>query len=89
MKSEGYYGSRRPKPRPLVTPSVLVWARQETGLDLDLAAHKLGVKAERLAQWETGEELPTIRQLLELGRGDRRNPTMFTCNPMRATRRCG
>lgn len=66
-----------PKPRALVTPSVLVWARQETGLDLDLAAHKLGVKPERLAQWEAGEELPTIRQLLELGRVYRRNPAVF------------
>ncbi len=65
------------KPRALVTPSVLVWARQETGLDLDLAAHKLGVKPERLAQWEAGEKLPTIRQLLELGRVYRRNPAVF------------
>jgi Zn-dependent peptidase ImmA (M78 family)/transcriptional regulator with XRE-family HTH domain len=54
-----------------------VWARQETGLDLELAAHKLGVKPERLAQWEGGEELPTIRQLLELGRVYRRNPAVF------------
>lgn len=65
------------KPRALVTPSVLVWARQEAGLDLDLAAHKLSVKPERLAQWEAGEELPTIRQLLELGRVYRRNPAVF------------
>jgi transcriptional regulator with XRE-family HTH domain len=65
------------KPRALVTPSVLVWARQETGLDLDVAAHKLSVKPERLSQWEAGEELPTIRQLLELGRVYRRNPAVF------------
>jgi Zn-dependent peptidase ImmA (M78 family) len=65
------------RPRALVTPSVLVWARRETGLDLDLAAHKLGVKPERLTQWEAGEELPTIRQLLELGRVYRRNPAVF------------
>jgi hypothetical protein len=50
---------------------------RETGLDLDLAAHKLAVKPERLAQWEAGEELPTIRQLLELGRVYRRNPAVF------------
>lgn len=65
------------KPRALVTPSVLLWARREAGLDPDLAARKLGIKPERLAQWETGEELPTIRQLLDLGRVYRRNPAVF------------
>jgi Zn-dependent peptidase ImmA (M78 family)/DNA-binding transcriptional regulator YiaG len=66
-----------PKPRALITPSVLAWARREAGLDQAVAARKLGVKPERLIQWEVGEELPTIRQLLELGRVYKRNPAVF------------
>ena len=65
------------KPRALVTPEVLVWARQEAGLDPEAAARKLGVKAERLVQWEAGQERPTIPQLLSLSRMYKRNPAVF------------
>ena len=60
-----------------MTPEVLVWARQEAGLDPEAAARKLGVKAERLVQWEAGQERPTILQLLSLSRMYKRNPAVF------------
>ena len=65
------------KPRALVTPEVLVWARQEAGLDAEAAARKLRVKAERLVEWEAGQQRPTITQLLSLSRVYKRNPAVF------------
>jgi transcriptional regulator with XRE-family HTH domain len=46
-----------------VRPQVLRWARETAGLDVPTAAHRLGVKPERIAAWETGEAVPTIRQV--------------------------
>lgn len=65
------------KPRALVTPEVLVWARQEAGLDPDIAAHKLNVKPDRLIRWESGQDRPTIPQLLKLSEVYKRNPAIF------------
>lgn len=65
------------RPRALVTPAVLVWAREEAGLEREVAAGKLSVKPERLAEWEAGESRPTFRQLLELSRVYKRNPAVF------------
>jgi len=65
------------KPRALVTPEVLAWARREAGLDPEAAAHKLKVKPDRLARWESGEDRPTIPQLLKLSEVYKRNPAIF------------
>lgn len=65
------------RPRALVTPEVLAWARREAGLDPELAARKLAVKPDRLAQWESGEDRPTIPQLLKLSEVYKRNPAVF------------
>ena len=65
------------KPRALVTPEVLAWARREAGLDTESAARKLAVNPDRLARWETGEDRPTIRQLLKLSAVYKRNPAVF------------
>lgn len=65
------------KPRALVTPAVLVWAREEAGFEREVAARKLGVRPERLAQWETDEARPTLLQLLNLSRVYKRNPAVF------------
>ena len=65
------------KPRALVTPELLAWARREAGFDPDIAAHKLSVKPARLARWESGEERPTIPQLLKLSEVYKRNPAIF------------
>lgn len=65
------------KPRALVTPAVLAWARREAGLDLEIAAHRLSVKPDRLIRWEIGEDRPTIPQLLKLSDVYKRNPAIF------------
>jgi len=39
----------------LIQPSLLVWARDSAGLDIDEAAKKAHVKADSLRQWEQGE----------------------------------
>jgi Zn-dependent peptidase ImmA (M78 family) len=48
------------------TPSVLVWARETSGLTTEIAATKADVSADRLAGWETGEQKPTFAQLRKL-----------------------
>lgn len=37
-----------------VVPSVLRWARETAGLDVATAAERVGVKRDRVEQWETG-----------------------------------
>lgn len=46
-----------------VNPQVLVWARETAGLDVPTAATRIGVKPERIAEWEEGRSNPTINQL--------------------------
>lgn len=49
-------------------PSVLLWARKESGYPLERVAKRLGVKVERVEAWEAGERVPTLRQLQNLAR---------------------
>lgn len=46
-----------------VQPSVLRWARETAGLDLDTAASRIGVKRDRVEQWEEGVLAPTVGQI--------------------------
>jgi Zn-dependent peptidase ImmA (M78 family) len=46
-----------------VNPAILVWARTTTGMALEHAAKRIGVKPERLAEWEAGARQPTVVQL--------------------------
>jgi Zn-dependent peptidase ImmA (M78 family)/transcriptional regulator with XRE-family HTH domain len=55
-----------------VTPAVIVWARESSGLDPDQAAHKLTVSRATLDGWETGEKPPTIKQLRKAAKTYRR-----------------
>lgn len=50
-----------------VQPALLVWARERAGLQIEAAAKKAQVKADRLASWEKGEKRPTVAQLRRLG----------------------
>jgi len=50
-------------PEAMVAPELLVWAREDLGLDLATAAKKIGVSEARLASWEEGEVRPSIAQL--------------------------
>ena len=46
-----------------VKPTVLVWARESSGLSLEIASEKLHVPEESLAAWESGASAPSIPQL--------------------------
>jgi Zn-dependent peptidase ImmA (M78 family)/transcriptional regulator with XRE-family HTH domain len=49
-----------------VSPSVLVWARTSSGLTVPEVLRRLGVDAEKLNGWETGQEVPSISKLESL-----------------------
>jgi len=51
-----------------INPSVLAWARNESGYAVDRVATRLHVKPERVEAWERGERPPTLRQVQELAR---------------------
>jgi Zn-dependent peptidase ImmA (M78 family)/transcriptional regulator with XRE-family HTH domain len=61
----------------LVKPELLVWARMRSGFALEAAASKAGIEPERLSDWETGEEQPSIPQLRKLGEAYRRPLAVF------------
>ncbi len=46
-----------------VKPALLSWAREATGLSTEDAARKIGVKPERLVEWEAGTGRPTVSQI--------------------------
>jgi Zn-dependent peptidase ImmA (M78 family) len=46
-----------------VNPELLVWAREDAGLTLAEAAHKLRIQADLFEAWEGGIERPTIPQM--------------------------
>ena len=46
----------------LINPDMLAWARQRAGLSTEALARKLGVKLQRVTDWEIAESLPTFRQ---------------------------
>ena len=51
-----------------VNPTILTWAREESGYGVDRVAKRLQVKEERVAAWEKGERQPTLRQIEQLAR---------------------
>ena len=60
-----------------MNPSLLAWAREESGYDVDRIAKRLQVKEERVAAWEKGELQPTIRQIEALARFFHRPLSVF------------
>jgi|SRR5579862_5494542 len=46
-----------------LSPSLLKWARETLGLPVEAAAKRIGLKLEKLKQWEAEEATPTPRQL--------------------------
>ncbi len=50
----------------IINPELLVWGRETIGYDQESAAKKIGVKPERLADWEEGERRPTVKQLFKV-----------------------
>jgi Zn-dependent peptidase ImmA (M78 family) len=61
----------------LIKPSLLIWARESTGLKPEQAAKKAQVELEVLRQWERGEEQPSIPQLRKLGEVYKRPLAVF------------
>ncbi len=52
----------------LVTPSVLEWARKESGYEPEPVAKKLQVRTEKVLAWEHGDAKPTLRQAQALAK---------------------
>jgi len=46
----------------LVTPCILIWARERAQLSLDFVANSLKVKIDKVKLWEKGEKKPTFNQ---------------------------
>jgi Zn-dependent peptidase ImmA (M78 family)/transcriptional regulator with XRE-family HTH domain len=67
-----------PSAQPIaITPSLLTWARQESGYDPAGVAKRLQVKEERLLAWESGERQPTLKQVENLARVFHRPLSVF------------
>ena len=60
-----------------IRAELLVWARENAGLELETAARKLVVKPVRLSSWEKGVARPTVKQLRKLARVYRRPLAIF------------
>lgn len=63
----------------LVEPKVLAWARKTAGISPEDAARAVGtnITAERITQWENGEDSPTINQLRKLANKYKRPLSVF------------
>ena len=61
----------------LVDGALLKWARESARFDLESAAKKLGVPAQRLDAWERGELRPTMNQLRKLANTYKRPIAVF------------
>ncbi len=57
MTAEGQISERLP-----FNPEVLRWAREWRGRSLEEAAQKVNVETKKLAEWERGDAVPTVRQ---------------------------
>jgi Zn-dependent peptidase ImmA (M78 family)/DNA-binding XRE family transcriptional regulator len=65
------------QPAIAINPSLLVWARDQSGYGLERVAKRLKVKEDRIAEWEAGERQPTIRQVENLARMFHRPLSVF------------
>lgn len=61
----------------LVTSSVLRWAREDAGYEVEEAARKVSVKPAKLESWEAGEARPTIKQARKLAQAYKRPLGVF------------
>jgi len=64
-------------PKAHINPKMLTWARTTVKLSVELAAQKIGVKPEKLEQWENGESYPTIKQLYKVANVYKRPFALF------------
>ena len=52
----------------LVTPEVLVWARELDAISVDEIASKMKIPPQKIEEWEDGTSYPTLTQAKELAR---------------------
>lgn len=52
----------------LVTPQLLIWARERVRMSVNLAAKAVGVTMDKYECWERGELLPTVNQAKKFAR---------------------
>lgn len=60
-----------------ITAKVFKWARESAKMTEEIAASKVAVSIDKLKDWETGEDYPTIRQAQTLAKAYRRPFALF------------
>lgn len=60
-----------------ITAKVFKWARESAKMSEEIAASKVAVSIDKLKDWETGEDYPTIRQAQTLAKAYRRPFALF------------
>ncbi len=65
------------KPRALINPKVLEWARVDRGFDIDEAARKIRISPKKLEKCESGEESLTLPQFRRAAQVYRRPTAIF------------
>ncbi|MBX3353040.1 MAG: ImmA/IrrE family metallo-endopeptidase [Phycisphaeraceae bacterium] len=60
-----------------ITPNLIVWARTTVGWSREQLAAKISVRDQQLAQWESGEDLPSIAQLDKIADALKRPTAVF------------
>jgi Zn-dependent peptidase ImmA (M78 family)/DNA-binding XRE family transcriptional regulator len=63
--------------RAYITAKVFKWARESAKMTEEIAASKVAVSVEKLREWETGENFPTIRQAQNLAKAYKRPFALF------------
>jgi len=61
----------------LITPELLVWARETAGYSKETIASKMKIPIEKLKDWEEGKKHPTIKQLRRLANYYKRPLAVF------------
>ncbi|MBI5216262.1 MAG: ImmA/IrrE family metallo-endopeptidase [Ignavibacteriae bacterium] len=60
-----------------ITPNVFKWARESARMSEETAAAKVSVSVDKLKEWETGTNQPTIRQAQTLAKAYKRPFALF------------
>ncbi len=60
-----------------IQSSILIWARERRGYDIETAAAKLGLSTARLVDLESGRDMPTAPKLRDLADEYRVSPAVF------------
>jgi len=63
--------------RAYITPKVLKWARESARMAEEIAAAKVSVSIDKIADWEDGTSQPTIRQAKTLAKAYKRPFALF------------